>query len=150
MTNQTTSGIHNSATCTLGPNATPCDQCRAGNEYEGRQRVEAATNAGCNCPLHRLSPAERTERIDRAIEATTAEYGQVLSRATARAALFDTIDDYCKWGIWQTLNDLDEDKANEAREQFVEAFIGYVAALQAPPHRMDERLLAEVERLRNG
>lgn len=135
------SDIHDSATCTLGPDGGPCDQCRAANEYEERRLSDPVL-------LQRLTMAMARDR-------------QVASVTVVRAALADVLDGgyQCSRGCdlkhpWLFPTELfpgDKQPTDDdlgLRERFLDAVTARIAELQAPPHNMDARLLAEVERAR--
>lgn len=95
----------------------------------------------------RLSPVER--RIAQAIERDR----QYASLTVIRAAVFDVLEagyrfrNHAKPVPWLFFHD-ESDEQSEVRERFLDAVTARITELQAPPHNMDARLLAEVERVR--
>jgi hypothetical protein len=99
--------------------------------------------------------------VDRAIDATNAEYRQVASVACVRAAVADVLDAGCpdlapkgyKYSMpWLFFVDESEEQT-ELRGRFIDAVCACITTLQSPPHNMDAGLLARLARgkeRRNG
>jgi hypothetical protein len=103
----------------------------------------------CTCG-HRfrnlLASFQRAEIIDAAIDRTNAEFAQVATVACVVAAILDVIDkgyqfkNHAKLCPWLFFLD-ESDEQTDLRGKFTDAVVQRIAELQAPPHKMDTRLL---------
>jgi hypothetical protein len=118
-----------------------CDRCDESDRQEQQliEQVHAAMAEDCDCELHRLSPKERTKRIDVAIDEVNAESSRYASIATIRAALFDTFDQNVKELAAHDCEKhrVTDEEACDNRCDFVDAVCKRVLQLQQPPHGMD-------------
>jgi hypothetical protein len=142
MANQSLSDTHDSATCHLGVNRQPCEMCAwvngTGPMPPAVERLAVEIQVGID--------------IDRAIDATNAEYRQVGSVACVRAAVADVLDegDSENCGEWLFYSTEPDWKMDERRTRFIDAVVAAITTLQSPPHNMDARLRADVAKVREA
>jgi hypothetical protein len=169
VTNQSMSGSHESTTCTLGSNGGPCELCQLANESE-RVRVRGLNEftpaevqamvagllatGGSGDDVGDDDADEFSPAVNRRLLTAIQRDGQAASVTVVRAAIADVLDTGCTcydekhpWELDDGPED-NEDDVNQQRERFIDAVTARIAELQAPPHNMDARLLAEVERTR--
>lgn len=117
------------------------------------RRARADLNDGG--PLTEIGVQRNDPAVLRRIQTAMQRDRQYASLTVVRAAVADVLDagyqfkNHAKPCPWLFFHD-ESDGQTEVREQFMDAVTTRIVQLQAPPHEMDARLQAEVERVRKG
>jgi hypothetical protein len=111
--NQTKADIHDSTTCTLGPDGGPCELCA----WAEGSRVDAAELL-------------RDIRQDR----------QYASVSVVRMAIADVVDIGEAGLPWTFFPDDESASQTDHRARFIDAVAQRITQLQAPPHNLDAGL----------